>query len=99
MSLKTRVGEWLLRRELNNQVKERTMIGKIWQWFDGKKTIVGSAIGVLGYLAAGVPLVAPLCNENMTCLSHVASVGGFLLAAVGVAHKIYKFIYKTDVPK
>lgn len=98
MSFKDKVIRWAIVRWLEGQVKENTVIGKIWAALDGKKTIFGAVIAVVSYLAAGVPLVSPLCGENAACVAHVATVGGVLLFIVGVLHKAYKFIYKTDAP-
>jgi hypothetical protein len=95
MSLKSSVRDWFIRRELNNQAKEKTMIGKIWAWFDGKKTLIGAVLTILGTVAEQLSVILPVLLEPAQAAQYV----GVATAVLGGLHKIYKFIYKTDVPK
>lgn len=70
-------------------------VTKLWDFMNGKKTVVGAAITVLAYLVAGVPLVAALCTSTV-CVATVAKVGGVGLTVVGIAHKIYKLLYREE---
>ncbi len=69
----------------------------IWDFMNGKKTIVGAIITLVAYLVAGIPLVAGLCTSAV-CLATVAKVGGIGLTIVGLLHKGYKLIYREDHP-
>lgn len=70
-------------------------LGKLWDFLNGKKTIVGAFITVVAYLVAGIPLAAALCTTTV-CATTVAKVAGVGLTVVGVLHKIYKFLYKEE---
>jgi hypothetical protein len=68
---------------------------KIWQFMDGKKTLVGATITILAYLSAGVPLAAAFCTTTV-CATTVAKVSGVSLTVLGIAHRIYKAIYREN---
>jgi hypothetical protein len=66
---------------------------KIWDFMNGKKTAVGLIITALAFLAGFVPaLMAALGVEALL----VAKVAGVLTTIVGIAHKVYKFVYKEE---
>ena len=94
MSVKNKVVEWLIRRELKKHVEGGTMIGKIWTWFDGKKTVIGSVVYILGEVANQLAVVLP----DLLGPSEATKYVGIAVAVVGGLHKAYKFIYKTDAP-
>lgn len=70
-------------------------VTKLWDFMNGKKTIVGAIITVVAYVVAGIPLAAALCTTTV-CATTVAKVGGIGLTVVGVLHKAYKFLYRED---
>ena len=95
MGLKESVRDWFIRRELNNQSKEGTVIGKVWNWLNGKKTLIGGIITLVAYVAGGVPLIAGVCSSE-ACLVTVAKAVGISTMIVGGLHKVYKFIYREE---
>lgn len=95
MSIKDKVVRWAIVRWLNGQVKEGTVIGKVWQWFDGRKTKIGVVITIVSYVVGGIPLVAGLCNTAV-CVATVGKASGIGLTVVGLLHKGYKFIYREE---
>ena len=68
---------------------------KIWDWFNGRKTIIGAVITILSTLAGVLPVVLAAVGASAVL---TAKVVGIATMVVGVAHKIYKFIYKEDHP-
>lgn len=70
-------------------------LNKLWAWFDGKKTIVGAVITALAWAATNAAVILPVLGVDTVL---VAKIGGILLTVVGVAHKIYKFLYKEEHP-
>jgi hypothetical protein len=68
---------------------------KIWDFMNGKKVIAGVVITVLAWLAANATVILPVLGVDAVLVTKIA---GILLTVVGVAHKIYKFIYKEDHP-
>jgi len=71
------------------------MIGKIWTWLDGKKTLVGAVLVILGVVADQLSVILPALLEPSVAAKYV----GVATAVIGALHKVYKFIYKTDAPK
>ena len=71
------------------------MIGKIWTWFDGKKTLVGAVLVILSVVADQLSVILPVILGPAEAVQYV----GIATAIVGALHKVYKFIYKTDAPK
>jgi len=64
-----------------------------WDFMNGKKTVVGLIITALGFAAGFVPaLLAALGVGAVT----VVKVTGILTTVLGVAHKIYKFVYNEE---
>lgn len=93
MSLKGKVQNWFINRWIKGQVKEGTVFGKIWQWFDGKKLVVGSLIGVVSSIVLSLPVILPLFISDTAQVAQIVGVG---LGLLGALHKLYKFIYKED---
>jgi hypothetical protein len=68
---------------------------KIWDYLNGKKVIAGVIITVLAAIAG---YLAPALNLFGVDPVLVAKVVGIATTVVGIAHKIYKFIYKEEHP-
>jgi hypothetical protein len=66
---------------------------KLWEWLNGKKTLMGIIITVLAWLATNVPVILPAVGIDAIL---VAKITGILLTVVGIAHKVYKFLYKEE---
>ena len=90
LSLKSKVFGWFIRREINNQVKEGTVFGQIWTWLNGKKTLFGAVLVVLGTVAEQLQVILPAFVGP----AEVAQYSGVALAIVGGLHKIYKYLYE-----
>jgi VIT1/CCC1 family predicted Fe2+/Mn2+ transporter len=71
------------------------MIGKIWDWLNGKKTIIGAIITALAFVAGALPAVLTAFGVSAVL---VAKVVGISTTVVGIAHRIYKWLYKEDHP-
>jgi VIT1/CCC1 family predicted Fe2+/Mn2+ transporter len=71
------------------------MFTKLWDWLNGKKTLIGAIITGLAYIAGALPAVLPFFGVEAVL---AAKIVGIAVTVVGVAHKIYKFIYKEDHP-
>lgn len=68
---------------------------KIWDFMNGKKVLVGVIVTVLAWLATNAAVILPVLGVDAVL---VAKISGVLLTVVGVAHKIYKFLYKEEHP-
>lgn len=68
---------------------------KFWDFMNGKKVIVGAIITVLGVIAGYIPVVLPFFGVDAAL---VVKIVGIATTVVGVAHKIYKFLYKEEHP-
>ena len=71
------------------------MIGKIWQWLDGKKTVIGAILVIVGTVGEQASILLPALFEPAQALEYI----GYVKLVVGALHKVYKFIYKTDAPR
>jgi hypothetical protein len=74
---------------------DTTMLTKIWDFMNGKKTIVGAVITAVSVGATYLPAVLAFFGVDAV---KIATYVGISTTVVGVAHKIYKFIYKEDHP-
>jgi len=90
MSLKSRVVEFFIRREINDAKKEGTIVGKVWTWLDGKKTVFGSVLAILGTVAEQLSVILP----SLLGPAKAAQYVGVATAVLGALHKAYKFYYK-----
>lgn len=66
---------------------------KIWEFLNGKKTVAGLIITVLAYILSMEPVILPVFGVSAVL---VAKIVGITTTVVGVAHKIYKFLYKEE---
>lgn len=71
------------------------MIGKVWAYLNGKKTLVGAVIVILSTVADQLSVILPALLEPAEAAKYI----GIATTVLGVAHKLYKFVYKTDAPK
>ena len=71
------------------------MFGKIWAWLDGNKTTIGAIITIIGTTADQLAVILPAVVGPAKATQYL----GGITIAVGLIHKAYKFIYKTDAPK
>lgn len=90
VSVKSKVVEFFVRREINNQKKEGTLVGKIWSWLDGKKLLLGSVLTILGTVAEQLSVVLPALVGPAKSAQYI----GVATAVVGGLHKAYKWYYK-----
>lgn len=72
-----------------------SMLNKVWEFLNGKKTLIGAIITLLSVVATQLGVLLPLFGLDGVLVAKIVGVATF---AVGVAHKIYKFIYKEDHP-
>lgn len=72
-----------------------TMFTKVWDFLNGKKTVVGSIITALGVAAT---YLLPVLSFFGVDPAHVAVAVGVVTSVVGILHKVYKFIYKEELP-
>ena len=66
---------------------------KFWDFMNGKKVIAGVIITVLATAAGYLPAVLVFFGVGAV---QIAQYVGIATTVVGIAHKIYKFIYKED---
>lgn len=71
------------------------MFTKIWDWLNGKKTLIGAIITALAAIAGALPVVLAAVGVNAVL---IAKVVGIATMVVGIAHKVYKFLYKEEHP-
>jgi hypothetical protein len=69
------------------------MFTKIWDFLNGKKTVVGVIITVLAAIAGYLPAVLAFFGVSAVA---IAQWVGVATTVVGIAHKLYKWIYKED---
>lgn len=69
------------------------MITQIWDWLNGKKLAIGAAITALSWAAVNAATLLPAFGVST---ARVTMIVGVLTTVVGVAHKLYKFIYKEE---
>lgn len=68
---------------------------KIWDWLNGKKTIVGAIITAAAVIATYIPgLLAFFGVADVK----IAAIIGVATTVVGLLHKLYKFIYGEEHP-
>ncbi len=70
------------------------MFTKVWEFLDGKKTVVGSVIVALSVAAGYLPAVLAFFGVAAVKASTIV---GVVTTVVGVAHKVYKFLYKEEL--
>lgn len=70
------------------------MVGKIWDWLNGKKTVVGAVITIVAFAPE---IIAQLPNFGVSP-EDTARVLGIAVTVVGLLHKAYKFIYREEHP-
>jgi hypothetical protein len=68
-------------------------LGKFWDYMNGKKMLVGAIITALSVVATQLGVLLPMFGLDAVL---AAKVVGVVTIAVGVLHKIYKFLYKED---
>ena len=90
MSLKSRVVEFFVRREINAAKKEGTLVGKVWTYLDGKKVVLGAILVILGTVADQASIFLPTILPPAKAAQYI----GVATAVVGGLHKIYKWYYK-----
>lgn len=60
---------------------------KVWSWLDGKKTFIGAVL-------VGVPIIwealQPILAAGGASPEKVAAIGGVIIGAIGIAHKVLK---------
>jgi hypothetical protein len=75
------------------------MLSSVWEFLNGKKTQIGILISLLSVLQLALvqagPALAQLVPQYGPTIT--AIVGGATVV-VGLAHKLYKAIYKEDHP-
>lgn len=64
----------------------------IWSFLNGKKTVIGAVITIVGYLAAGLPLLAPL-----VAAATLTKIVGASTLVLGLLHKVYKLVYGVEI--
>lgn len=74
---------------------EMGFISKIWEWLNGKKTVIGAVITVIALIGDQLGIILPLLGVDAVL---VAKVIGIVSMVLGVAHKVYKFLYKEEHP-
>jgi len=96
VALKSKLMLWFLRREISNQVKEKTVFGKFWTWVSGKKVVIGALISVLTEIVNNLPVILPVFVKDA---NEVTRIFGIALTVVGLAHKAYKYAYNEELKK
>lgn len=71
------------------------MLTKIWDWLNGKKTVIGAVITAISVTATQLGVLLPLFGVDAVL---VAKIIGIATTVVGLLHKAYKFIYKEEHP-
>jgi hypothetical protein len=71
------------------------LLTKFWEFMNGKKVVVGAIITFLTVVAGYLPAVLAFFGIGAV---QVAQYVGIATTVVGIAHKIYKFIYKEEHP-
>lgn len=92
MGLKDSLAQWFIRRELDNQAKEGTMFGKVWTYLNGKKTLIGAILTVLGMIGDQLAVLLPVLIGPAKAVQYI----GISTAVIGALHKLYKFVYKEE---
>jgi hypothetical protein len=66
---------------------------KFWDFMNGKKTVVGAILTALSWILANAGVVLPFFHVDA---AHIAGIVGILTTVVGIAHRIYKWLYNED---
>ena len=72
-----------------------TMFAKLWEFLNGKKTVVGAVITAVSVAAT---YLLPVLTFFGVDPAKVGVIVGVVTTVVGVLHKAYKFIYKEELP-
>jgi hypothetical protein len=92
MGLKDSLAQWFIRRELDNQAKEGTMFGKIWAYLNGKKTVIGAILTIIGMIGDQLAVLLPVLLSPAEAVQYI----GIATTVIGGLHKLYKFVYKEE---
>lgn len=68
---------------------------KLWNWLNGKKTLIGVILLSIPVIWEGV---AQILAAGGMGPEQVAAIGGVILAVVGIAHKILKALGVASRP-
>ena len=60
---------------------------KMWNWFNGKKTLLGVVLVSVPVIWGGVE---PLLAEGGMSPERVAAIGGVIVGGIGILHKLLK---------
>lgn len=71
------------------------MLSKFWNLISGWKTVIGVIITILAFLSDNAIEFTSAFGMDAVL---AAKVAGILVTIVGVAHKLYKFLYKEEHP-
>lgn len=72
-----------------------SMFQKIWDWLNGKKTIIGLVITILATIAGYLPIVLPVLGVDAVL---VAKIVGIATTILGLLHKLYKWAFGEEHP-
>ncbi len=96
MGLKGKIEQWLVARWISNQVKEGTVIGKVWTWLSGKKLVIGTIISLVSDVVSALPVLLPFVVKDAAQVAHIFGVS---LTVLGLLHKGYKYLYHEELKK
>ena len=72
-----------------------TMFTKVWDFLNGKKTVVGGVITAVAVAVQYLPSVLPFVGVDA---AQVGVYVGVATTVLGLLHKVYKFVYKEEHP-
>lgn len=68
-------------------------LAKFWAFMNGKKTVVGAVLTALTVAVGYMPAVLAFLGISAVQIAQYVGIGTTI---VGIAHKVYKFIYKEE---
>jgi len=74
---------------------DMNFLAGIWDWLNGKKTIIGTIITVIALVSGQLGVLLPLLGVDAVLIAKIIGVTTMVL---GILHKAYKFIYKEEHP-